>query len=233
MIIDTYKTVKIPELEHLISKKGGGTWRSLYDVFYYTRLLKYVHKTQYTEIKSALFKVTADWKLKELCERGYLLSPQEDVYCATDEVLPILKEVGYQFPLPEKSKGIGDINELYNTDVFIKLLKEEHFLTLLFPHFVYLIPDALMVQLNKETRKYKLTFIEVEAKKPKWEEVIDEKIINYIRLAKDIKFYEKWAEFCEQLKLPKPDIQLIKFEVTIFGNIDKNLGKGFNIVRNF
>jgi len=238
MEIITDKTVKIPELHHLLSKKGGGTWRALYDVFYYTRLFKYVHKSQYIKIKGLLFKVTADWKLKELCERGYLFSPQENVYCATDLAFPILKEAGgYQFPLPEEPKGKGDINELNNTETLIKIFrekkKEETFLTFLYPNFGYLVPDALLVELNREERKYKLTFIEVEAKKPEWEDVIKKKKQKYLSLSTDIQFFVKWAEYCELLKLPKPDIQSIKFTVTIFGNLNIDLGKGFNIVRDF
>ncbi|MFA5011166.1 MAG: hypothetical protein WC644_04355 [Ignavibacteria bacterium] len=238
MEISTYRIVKIPELEHLISKKGGGTWRSLYDVFYYTRLFKYVRKSQYTKIKSHLFKVTFDWKLKELCERGYLFSPSEDVYCSTDLAFPILREAGgYQFPLPEEPKGKGDINELNNTEVLIKIFrektKEETFLTFLYPNFGYLIPDALLVELDKKEKKYKLTFIEVEAKKPEWEDVIKKKKQNYLNLATDIQFFVKWTEYCELLNLPKPDIHSIKFTVTIFGNLNIDLGKGFNIVRDF
>ena len=150
----TLNILRIQELEHLISKSGGGTWRNLFNLFYYTRLFKYVHQTQYKKIKSSMFKVSASHKLKELCDREYLFSPSEDVYCATNKVLPILKEAGYLTILPEKPKGNGDINELNNTEVFIKLSKEPYFHTLLYPNFGYLIPDALLVELDKKENKY-------------------------------------------------------------------------------
>ena len=223
MEIKTRKTVIIPELRHLISRKGGGTWSNLYNLFYYTRLFKYVHKDQYKNINSMMFKISAGYKLKELCDRGYLFSPREDVYCAKDKILPILKEVGNEKyvvnTLPEEPKGKGDINELNNTEVLIKIFrektKEETFLTFLYPNFGYLIPDALLVELDKENKKYKLTFIEVEAKKPDWENVLENKRINYLKLSKDISFYHKWQTYCEQLGFSKPDISKLKFNYKI------------------
>ncbi|MBI5402497.1 MAG: hypothetical protein HY959_03790 [Ignavibacteriae bacterium] len=213
MIIETQKTVKVKELEHLISKSGGGTWRALYDVLYYTRLLKYVHKSQYKTIKSHYFKITADWKLKDLCEKGYLYSPSQDVYCASNKVLPILEAVGYNMTLPSEPRGKGDINEISNTSAFIQLIKEPYFYTLLYPNFGYLIPDALLVEKNE--RKYRLTFIEVERPKPDWEYWIENKKNNYFKLSKDYQVYDYWLIVCEKLGFPKPQIVDFKFNYKI------------------
>ena len=209
------------ELGHLIAKNGGGTFKNLTDVLYYTRLFKYVYKKQYRMINNLFYKVTADWKLLELCERGYLFSPQKDVYCATTKVDPLLKEAGYLTVFPDQPKGIGDINQFNNTEVFIKLLKEPHFYTLLFPNFGYLVPDALLVEKkvevieDEEIKKYKLTFIEVEAPKPDWTNYLRGKEKNYLQLAKDYQFYEVWSNYCEQLNLPKPTLD-IKFNYKIY-----------------
>jgi hypothetical protein len=219
VINKSIKTVRLPEFKHLISKSGGGTYNQIIGVFYHTRLLKYVHKLHYRKINNLYYKVTADWKLKELCERGYLLSPKENVYCATDKVLPILNKAGYNINnLPPTPKGIGGINELNNTEAFINLLKEKHFHTLLYPNFGYLRPDALLVELDEETKRYRLSFIEVEAEKPDWKNYILEKERNYLKLSGDIQFYEEWCRYCEKLMLPKPNIN-IKFNYRIIKNV--------------
>ena len=205
----------MPELEHLISKSGGGTWRLLYDVFYYTRLFKYVHKSQYPEIRSALFKVTADWKLKELCDRGYLFSPSSDIYCAKNKVLPILKEAGYLTVLPDEPTGKGDINEINNTKVFIKLSKQKNFFTLLYPNFNYIIPDAMLVE--KRDDKYRLTCLEIEAE-DHGQDYINGKIINYNKLAKDEQFYIWWCVQCDKLGFKKPAKEEFKFNYKIIKN---------------
>ena len=219
------KTVIIPELAHLIPFENGGTWNSLWELFYFTRLFKYVHKKQYNKIRGHFFKISTKEKLNELCEREYLFSPRNNVYCAKNKVLPILEETGFLVNvLPGEPKGKGDINELNNTEVFIKIFKEldkKTFYTFLYPNFIYLIPDALLVELDKENRKYKLTFIEVEALKPDWDNYLISKKANYLRLAKDIRFYEQWCRYCELLKLPKPDLN-VKFNYKIY-KISENL----------
>lgn len=215
MIVEFKKVVKVDELAHLVPHKAGATFSQLWQIFYYTRMFKYVHYNHYYQIKKSFNKICTRDKLNELCRLGYLKSPRPDVFCATDKVLPILEEAGFiAETLPAEPVGQGDINELNNTEVFISLLKQQYFYTLLFPNFGYLIPDALMVLLDQENRKYKLTFIEVEAKKPDWELYIENKKKNYLKLAKDIQFYEKWKEYCELLKLPKPDMN-IKFNYQI------------------
>ena len=204
------------ELGHLISKNGGGTFKNLTDVLYYTRLFKYVHKKHFRMINNLFYKVTADWKLKELCDRGLLFSPQEDVYCATTKVDPILKEANQSDyiidTLPDKPKGIGDINELNNTEVFIQLSKQENFFTLLYPSFGYIIPDALLVE--KRDDKYRLTFIEVENPSHKESYVLN-KEKNYIKLSKDIQVYKVWLGYCDQLGFKKPPLEEFKFNYRI------------------
>lgn len=225
MRIEYRKVVKVDELAQIIPMNAGASYGLLWRIFYTTRLLKYVHLKQYGKIAKSFNKICTFKKLKTLCELGYFKSPKENIYCATDKVLPIIKEYGYLTDvLPAEPEGKGDINELNNTEAFIHLLKTPYFLTFLYPQFgkpkPYLIPDALMVQLNKENRKYKLTFIEVERKKPEWDQYIKSKLENYDYLSQNLDFYNSWSKNCEYLSLPKPKIETLKFDVKIIKDIN-------------
>ena len=227
MRVEYKKVVKIDELAHIIPMNAGASYGLLWRIFYTTRLLKYVHIKQFGKIAKSFNKICTYKKLKQLCELGYLKSPQEAVYCATDKVMPILKEYGYLTDvLPAESEGKGDLNELNNTEAFIQQLKIPYFMTLLYPQFgkpkPYLIPDALLVQQDKDNRKYKLTFLEVERKKPEWDQYINRKLDNYRFLASDIEFFNTWSKFCELLSLPKPNIHKTKFNVQIIKEANFN-----------
>lgn len=233
MIIEHKKIVKIDELADIIPFKQGATWNSLWQIFYYTRLFKYVKRSFYPKIKIAFNKICTDRKLLRLCELGYLFSPQKDVYCASNKVLPILKEVGFNIEaLPAEPQGSGNINELNNTQVFIDSLKVENFYALLFCNFGYIVPDALMVLLDKEESRYKLIFLEIEAQKPDWHEYIENKINNYFKLARDMQFFNYWLKQCKLLKITPPAIEDLKFSVCIVGNIKKELRTGFIFTEN-
>lgn len=229
MRVEYKKVIKVDELAHLVPRKAGATFSQLWQIFYYTRMFKYVTYHHYSQIKTSFNKICTYKKLKELCHLGYLKSPQQKVYCATDKVLPILKEAGYETELlPNEPDGKGDVNELNNTDVFVQAIKQPNFCALLYCDFKYLKPDALLVQWNKDDKKYKLTFLEIEAKKFDWENYIEKKRDNYFKLAKDIRFYKYWSGICKILKLPQPDISTLKFSVYFVGAIKKDFGKGFN-----
>ena len=109
---------------------------------------------------------------------------------------------------------LDEINN--NTEVFIKLAKQPDFYTLLYPNFGYLRPDALLVE--KRDSKYRLTCLEIEAKKPKWKEYIDEKIKKYKKLSTDIQFYDWWCVQCEKLGFKKPITEEFKFNYKIIKN---------------
>ena len=186
-------------------------------------------------IKPAFNKICTANNLKKLCDLGYFKSPQKDIYCATDKVLPILRETD-KFPvdtLPSEAEGKGSINELNNTEVFSRLFKKEEYYTLLYYDFGYVIPDALMLQIDKNNRKYKLTFLEIEAQKPDWESYISLKRDNYFKLAKDTQFFDYWTNICTKLELPQPKINELYFSVMFIGKIKKDFGKGFNFIESF
>lgn len=235
MKIEYKKVVKIDELSHIVRHKYGATFSQLWQVFYYTRLFKYMTYAHYVQIKTAYNKICTEKNMNDLCQLEYIKSPQKGVYCATDKVLPILKEAGFRTEiLPSEPVGKGDVNELNNTDIFVKLVKLPTFEMLLYPQFKdtetnksYIIPDALLVQKHEAKRMYKLTFFEIEANKPNWETYIEKKRSNYIRLSKDIGFYNYWASICPHLGLPEPDINNLGFSVRFIGTIAKDFGYGF------
>lgn len=231
MKIEYKKVIKIDELAHLVPTNAGATFSQLWQIFYYTRLFKYVHKKQFPKIKKSFDKICTHDKLQELCKLGYLKNPQKDIYCAKDKVLPILREADFMTEtLPVEPQGNGDINELHNTEIFINVMKQPHFHTLLYPNFTYLIPDALLVLLDKEKNKYKLTFLEIEAKKPDWENYIRTKRDSYLQLASDISAYDFWKVQCSKLKINSPNIKDFCFSVSFYCSISKDFGHGFNFL---
>lgn len=231
MKIEFSKTVKVDELAPLIPFKAGATFSQLWHIFLYTRMFKYISRSHYPKIKSSFNKICTHKNLQKLCEMGYFKNPKQDVYCATNKVIPILKEVGYATELlPQGAVGTGDINELNNTDVFVQATKLKYFKMLLYPQFGYLIPDALLFELDHETKKYKLSFLEIEAKKPKWNDYVEKKRDNYIRLSKTIDFYNYWKETAPKMDLPVPVTEKFKFNVIFICSLNKDFGNGFKMV---
>lgn len=234
MSIEQKKTVKVDELAQVISFKGGATFSQLWQIFFYTRLFKYMHKSHYVRIKKAYNKICRKRIFTSLCDLGYLKSPQPNIYCATDKVLPILKEAGFPISiLPPETRGSGDINELHNSEVFVSLTKLPYFHTILYPPFKHVIPDALLVELDAQNRRYKLTFIEVEAYKPKWSDYLEDKRNKYLHLASITDFYSYWKETAPKLELPVPPLDKFSFSVTFVCSIKKDFGKGFNFITSY
>ena len=123
-----------------------------------------------------------------------------------------LAAAGYETSLfPTEPVGKGDINELANTDAFIQALNLPNFRALLFPNFKYLIPDALLV--ISDLDRYKLLFLEIENKKPNWDEHLIGKKSKYERLGSDIAIYKYWLLCTSILKIRKPKVELFKFSI--------------------
>jgi hypothetical protein len=234
------KIVTNNEFAHLIPTKAGATYSQLWQVFYYTRLFKYVSYRHFIQIKKSFNKICTHKKLQELCDLGYLKSPQSEVYCATDKVLPILKESGFNVnTLPTEPTGTGNINELNNTDTFVQALKLKYFHTILFPQFKiidsrypYLVPDGLMVCKDEKNNRYKLTFLEIEAQKPNWVEVLENKRKSYLKLSRDKSFYDYWKDTAPKLGFAVPQPDALKFTVAFICKIKKDFGNGFVFKQN-
>lgn len=222
----------------LQTSSKNSSYKLVWDLFYKTRLLKYVHHEQYPEIRKTFTKINAEKKLQHLCKEGYLEEcEKKKVFIATDKVIPVLKELKeYNTKLlPEtKATGTGDINEILNTKAFIDAIKLPDFYTLVYPtafrHSHDLLPDALLVLKSKTERKYKLIFIEVEAKKPKWLETLINKRENYVSLSQDYRFYDYWKKTAPKIDLSVPEISQLKFSVIFICTIKKNFGDGFHFL---
>lgn len=216
----------------LYSSNKNRSYQLIWDILYYTRLLKYVHRTQYKEIRSRLSLAATKKNLTSLCEQDYLKEVKPNIYSAKDKALRILQEAKYEknlILLPPEPRGTGEINEMNNTDVFIQAVKLKYFHALLYPNFEYLRPDGLLVL--KDENRYKLIFLEIESKKPKWETYLETKRKNYLRLAKDINCYRFWLNTAPKLGLSCPAPEHFKFCVYFVCSIYKEYQAGFKFVK--
>ncbi|MBX7046548.1 MAG: hypothetical protein K1X86_12005 [Ignavibacteria bacterium] len=231
MKIDQYKSVTVEELKGIVPTNAGATYTQLWHIFHYTRMFKYVSYRHFMQIKKSFNKICTYEKLYRLCELGYLKSPARAVYCATNKVLPILKEAGLNTDiLPDEPVGKGYVNELNNTDIFVQLTKLPHFKAIVYPNFGFLRPDGLLIQLDEENRKYKLTFLEIEAKKSNWSNYIDAKREKYLSLSRELTFYNYWKHIASKLSIPVPDIEQFKFSISFYCTLQKDYGPGFQFI---
>lgn len=222
------------KLREIIPLNAGGSFRLLWEMLYHIRLLKYVRRSQLKEIDSRYSKICSTKKLDQLECLGLIKNTAEDIYIVCDSALPILRQSGLNIKiLPKNISGTGSINELNNTSVFIQALRLTDFLALLYPVFYendkpYLKPDALLVRGTKE--KYRLEFLEIEASKSNWNDWLENKRINYLKLAGEKQAYTYWKSFCGYLDIPIPLIIDFKFSVDIIGNVKKDFETGFNFM---
>lgn len=207
--------------------KGNASFELIWSMLYDIRLLKYVRQSDLKLINNEYTKICSKDKLKSLSELGYLRTVDDEIYIATNKVFPILKSSGRNIALlPKTIVGHGDINELNNTEVFIKAMKLPYFHHLFYPRFPvekpYIIPDALLVLFDQVSNCYKLTFLEIEAGKANWDEYLENKHQNYLTLSSDIIVYNYWVNCCQLLNWTKPDINDFKFSIIIIGQIKKD-----------
>lgn len=228
--IDLYKLKE--ELRSIIPLSSGGSFELLWGMLYHIRLLKYIRQKQLKLINTRYNLVGSKNKLIALQELDLIKNTQQDIYISTVKSLTLLRQLGYKTNyLPKNIAGEGSINEINNTEVFIQALKLSDFLALLYPVFYedekpYLKPDALLVRGTKE--RYKLEFLEIEASKSNWNDWLENKRINYLRLSKDKQAYSYWKVIADYLSLPMPDIKDFKFSVIVVGKVNKDFGTGFN-----
>lgn len=201
----------------------------LWDMIRDIRLLKYIRRSQLKDVNHLYSKICAKEKINTLIELKLIRYSLEDIIVSSAASLRVLRKLNYPTDLyPKGGEGKGDINELHNTEVFIQALKLTDYKALLYPNFGYIEPDALLVRGTKE--KYYLEFLEVEVSKSNWPTYLEQKRINYLRLAGDIKAYNYWKEKCELLNLTAPDIKDFRFSVSVIGKVKKDFGTGFNFM---
>ena len=229
--IDVY--VLQEKLKTGFTRNSWGSFEAIWDMLYNIRRVKYIRRNQISQIKKSYDKTCSEKKINRLLELGLLEKTNNDILIATDYSVKLLEQLGKNVSiLPEIIKGEGAINELNNTEVFIQALKLPDFIALLYPRFPknkpYLIPDALLVRGTE--KRYKLEFLEVEAGKTNWDNYLENKRINYLKLAGEKRPFSYWEWQCKLLDLPIPDIKDFRFSVSIIGKAKKDFGEGFNFM---
>jgi len=208
-----------------------GSYEAIWDMLHDIRRLKYVRRNQLSSINNRYTKTCSPKKITRLIELGLIKKTDNGVLLSTAQSLQFLKLLNFNTQiLPKDISGDGNINELNNTEVFIQALKLPDFIALLYPNFEYLRPDALLVRGTKE--RYKLEFLEVEASKSNWNDWLENKRINYLKLAGEKRPFSYWVSQCKLLDLPIPDIKDFRFSVSIIGKIKKDFETGFNFMEN-
>jgi len=229
--------VDIDEIEHKLTlnftRNSWGSFEAIWDMLYNIRRVKYIRRNQISQIKKSYNKTCSPDKIDLLIELGLLEKTNNDILITTDYSVKLLEQLGKNVSiLPEIIKGEGSINEFNNTEVFIQALKLPDFIALLYPRFPknnpYLIPDALLIRGTKE--KYKLEFLEIEVSKSNWDDWLENKRINYLKLAAEKRPHTYWSWQCGLLNLAAPDIKGFKFSVSIIGKVKKDFGEGFNFM---
>lgn len=187
----------------------GASFVQVIQTLYYAHLLRYSAQEHLKTVGS--WKIATKNKLETLVALGYLVKTGE-VFKSTSKTLELLTKQGYNPAiLPPPAEGSGA--EIYNSDALVKIIGKPFYRSILYPHFGYLIPDALAV--FADGNRYQLRFIEVEAKKPKWEEYIDDKLRKYERLARDEQVYRYWREMSQYLGLKCPAMERFRFGVEV------------------
>lgn len=195
-----------PDLKPLTK---GASFHQVIQTLYFAHLLRYSTQEHLKAVGS--WKIATKNKLETLVALGYLVKTGE-VFKSTTKTLELLIKLDYNRSiLPPPAEGAGV--EIYNSLQLVKIIKAPFYKHLLYPHFGYLIPDALAVFVDGN--RYQLRFIEVEAKKPKWEEYIDDKRRKYERLARDEQVYRYWREMSQYLGLKCPNMADFRFKLEV------------------
>ena len=235
------RTIK-DDIRKKFKLSNGYSFTRFYELFYQIRVLKYANIEMLKKIRPDDSHVYTQESLAKLEYLGYLKQVNvvdgQEIYIATDNVKPAIESLGISKHLiPFESTGVGEIDALGTASVVSDILAinfdiKKH--VILYPEFPdgdpYIRPDALFV--IREKKRYRLAFLEVEAKKPKWDEHIGKKIVNYKRLSKDSDVYNYWSNKADILGIPVPDINDFKFSVVFIGNITHSNSTGFKFVKN-
>lgn len=137
---------------------GGVTYDAIYHGLYLIRQLRYLSPKEFKLLDKvypqfSFYKIFTTPKMKKLAETGYLEEVDNGIYCVPDRVIDLLRKRGFITKyLPSKPEGKGGVNVMNNIREFIKYMEKPDYLTLLFPTFNYIEPDALLVRkYNTET----------------------------------------------------------------------------------
>lgn len=227
------------ELQDLIK---GRTWRNIYDLFWTIGILRYV---SYGQLKSSFpdrvwrSKCATPKILQKLAEREFLNITDEWVLTITKKSLEFLANYSfYNTEILSLPSGTGSKESLYNTEVLLKLIQLPDFFAVFYPSFYehpddthpFLIPDGALV--FKRNSLIKLIFLEIERKKPNWEEHIRGKRPKYETIASDYRTWDDWwRKWCSKLKLDVCPLEEFCFTVWCIGEFEANW-EGWQFIEN-
>jgi len=207
--------------------KKGASWQNIYDVLWHIGTVRYVtsdllkkHYPQSVWRK----KIVTPSKINKLIEQGYLNHGTNDVLMITQKSVDLLDQYSkYNAGIIKLPSGKGERDTLYNSEILLQVLQLPWFFALFYPSFKYnstehqpfLIPDGVLLLRNGE--KAKLIFLEIENKKPKWQQHLQGKQWKYEALAKKETTYEWWCFMCEKLKIKSCTLNDFGFTVWCIG----------------
>ncbi len=194
------------ELEEL---KKGATWQNVYDAFWYIALARYV---TYQQLKRAFppdeksniwcNKIITPKKIELAVEHG-LIDNANGVLRLTRQGLEFLKTYStLNTNIIKLAEGKGEKDKLHNADIVLELIKHKYFYAVFYPDFYknprdnqpFLIPDGALILKKDDTAK--LIFLEIENKKPNWEEHLNGKKGKYEIIEKDYRTWDVWWRGC-------------------------------------
>jgi len=191
----------------------GASFSQVIQTLHAAHLLRYSTQEHLKTLGS--WKIATKKKLQTLADLGYLVK-NEQVFTSTRKTLDLLIKQGYKRELlPPHAEGRGA--EIYNSDALVKIIRHPFYKQLLYPHFEYVIPDGLLILQDGD--RYQLNFIEVEVRKPKWAEYLEDKRQKYERLARDEQVFRYWAIIAPFVGLKCPRINDFKFQVVCVGDV--------------
>ena len=225
--------------------KKGATWQNIYDTLWHIGTVRYVTREQ---LKGAFSdrvwckKCVTPKKIQILADRNFINQSDNGALTITAKTTQLLKNYSnYNTDIIKLPQGKGERDTLYNAETLLQAIKLPNFYALFYPEFYekptdrqpFLIPDGALV-LRKED-KAKLIFLEIEKKKPDWENHMKGKKWKYETIAeREETWLEWWKGWCLLLKLNHCSINKFGFNVYCVGEFkDKENWKGWFFTKSF
>lgn len=214
----------------LLWLKERASWQQIFDLLYTLAQVRYATQKQLQPINH---RVCTKPNLVKLEALGYLKSIDLVSFHITEKTREILEREGYNTKILQGTYRAKDLTHaLLITDAILKLNPWSVF----YPQFKeppdyrkeWLKPDACLI--FKNDTNYKIQFLEVEEKKPNWENYLLDKKSKYERLAglSDL-FFVWWKRRAENLGLPMGKIDDFGFSVLVVGGVKKEWD-GWNFI---
>lgn len=223
--------------EELEEVRKGATWQNVYDTFWHIATVRYATyellkqafpKDKMVRGKKAIWceKCVTPKKLDYLVEKKFLTRTADGVLTATARAVEFLDVYSdYNTAIIKPAQGQGGRDMVYNTSIFLEALWRDDFFALFYPDDIrqnpkddqpFLRPDAALIL--RQGDQAKLVFLEVERKKPDWENHIQGKRRKYEIMAEREETWSVWwRRWCDKLKFKHCAISDFGFSVWCIG----------------